>query len=246
MVKNLTQYGVFVELEDGIGGMVHISDISWTKRYSHAKEFISAGEEIEVIILEIDQESRKLSLGHKQLEENPWDTFEKVFPVGSYHEATVIRRDDRGAILQLPYGLEAYAPIKHIKKEDGALADVEEVLTVKVIEFNRDDKRILVSHSRYLEDIRREAEDEVKAEKVKEVKETRKAVKKTQSSVERSTLGDLDALAALKDQLEGGDVPAADAKDAKKEETKEEKKEEEKKDDAKAEKEEDDKEGDDK
>ena len=204
-VKNLTQYGVFVELEDGIGGMVHISDLSWTKRYSHAKEFTNVGEDIDVIILEIDQESRKLSLGHKQLEENPWDTFEKVFPVGSYHEATVIRRDDRGAILQLPYGLEAYAPIKHIKKEDGSMAEVEEVLTVKVIEFNRDDKRILVSHSRYLEDIRREAEDEVKAEKDKEDQEVRQAVKKTQSNVERSTLGDLDALAALKDQLEGNE-----------------------------------------
>ncbi|MCB0643624.1 MAG: S1 RNA-binding domain-containing protein, partial [Phaeodactylibacter sp.] len=128
-----------------------------------------------------------------------------VFPVGSYHEATVIRRDDRGAILQLPYGLEAYAPIKHIKKEDGSMAEVEEVLTVKVIEFNRDDKRILVSHSRYLEDIRREAEDEVKAEKDKEDQEVRQAVKKTQSNVERSTLGDLDALAALKDQLEGNE-----------------------------------------
>lgn len=200
-VKNLTQYGVFVELEDGIGGMVHISDLSWTKRYSHAKEFTEVGKDIDVIILDIDKDNRKLSLGHKQLEENPWDTFENVFPVGSYHEATVIKRDDRGAILQLPYGLEAYAPIKHIRKEDNSLADVEEIITVKVIEFNRDDKRILVSHARYLEDIRKEAEAEVAKEKDKEHDDVRKAVKKTQANVERSTLGDIEELAQLKEQL---------------------------------------------
>ncbi len=209
-VKNLTQYGVFVELEDGIGGMVHISDLSWTKRYSHAKEFTDVGQDIDVVILDIDKENRKLSLGHKQLEENPWDTFENVFPVGSYHEATVIRRDDRGAILQLPYGLEAYAPVKHIRKEDGNLADTDDVLTVKVIEFNRDDKRILVSHARYLEDIRKEAEAEVAKEKDKEVEEVRKVVKKTQSTVERSTLGDLEGLAQLKEQLADAPEEAAD------------------------------------
>jgi len=201
-VKNLTPYGVFVELEEGIGGMIHISDLSWTKRFSHPSEFTKVGETINIMILDIDKENRKLSLGHKQLEENPWDTFENVFPVGSYHEATVVRKDDRGAIVQMPYGLEAFAPIKHIRKEDGQLAEVEESLTVKVIEFNRDDKRILVSHLRYLEDIRREAEDEVRKEKQKERKETRKAVKKQQSSVEKSTLGDLAAFNQLKDQLE--------------------------------------------
>ncbi|RMG87630.1 MAG: 30S ribosomal protein S1 [Bacteroidetes bacterium] len=201
-VKNLTPYGVFVELADGIGGMVHISDLSWTKRYSHPSEFTKVGDDIEVVILDIDKENRKLSLGHKQIEENPWDTFENVFPVGSYHEATVVRRDDRGAIVQLPYGLEAFAPIKHIRKEDGKLAEVEETLTVKVIEFNRDDKRILVSHTRYLDDIRREADEQVRAEKRKERVETTKAVKKQQATVERTTLGDLDALSQLKEQFE--------------------------------------------
>ncbi len=200
-VKNLTQYGVFVELEDGIGGMVHISDLSWTKRYSHAKEFTSVGQEIDVVILEIDADNRKLSLGHKQLEENPWQTFEKVFPSGSYHEATVIKRDDRGAILQLPYGLEAYAPSKHVKKEDNTFAELDEVLTVKVIEFNRDDKRIIVSHARYVEDIQREARGEEIKEEQKERNEVRTAVKKTQSNVERSTLGDIGALAALQAQF---------------------------------------------
>lgn len=200
-VKNLTPYGVFVELEDGIGGMVHISDLSWTKRYAHPSEFIKVGDEIEIVILEIDKESRKLSLGHKQIEENPWDTFEQVFPVGSYHEATIIKKEERGAIVQLPYGLEAYAPIKHIKKEDGRLAEVEETLTVKVIEFNRDDKRILVSHLRYLEDIQREAEDQLKRSKEGEEDQTRKVVRKQQSKIEKTTLGDLDALTQLKEQF---------------------------------------------
>jgi small subunit ribosomal protein S1 len=200
-VKNLTPYGVFVELENGIGGMIHISDLSWTKRYGHPSEFTKVGENIDVMILDIDKDNRKLSLGHKQLEENPWDTFETVFPVGSYHEATVLRKDDRGAIVQLPYGLEAFAPLKHIRKEDGSYAEVDEVLTVKVIEFNRDDKRILVSHMRYLDDIRREADESVRKERDKERQETRKAVKKTQSSIERNTLGDLDVFSQLKEQL---------------------------------------------
>lgn len=204
-VKNLTQYGVFVELEDGIGGMIHISDLSWTKRYSHPSEFTKVGEDIDAIVLEVDKDNRKLSLGHKQTEENPWDTFENVFPVGSYHEGTVVRRDDRGAIVQLPHGLEAFAPIKHLKKEDNSTAELEEVLIFKVIEFNRDDKRLLVSHSRYLDDIRREADETVRKEKDKEVDETRQSVKKTQSSVERSTLGDLDVFSQLKEQL--GDAP---------------------------------------
>lgn len=214
-VKNLTPYGVFVELEEGIGGMVHISDLSWTKRYSHPSEFTKVGEKIDITILEIDQDSRKLSLGHKQLEENPWDTFENVFPVGSFHEATVIRREDRGAIVQLPYGLEAFAPIKHIKKEDGNLAEVEETLMVKVIEFNRDDKRILVSHLRYLEDIKRESEDGEKTEKRKEKDETRKAVKKTQSKVEKTTLGELDVFSQIKAQMEDAPAPVAKAKPVK-------------------------------
>ena len=201
VVKNLTPYGVFVELKEGIGGMVHISDLSWTKRYGHPSEFTKVSNDIEVVILDIDKNSRKLSLGHKQIEENPWDTFENVFPVGSYHQATILRRDDRGAIVQLPYGLEAFAPIKHVKKEDGSLANVDETLTVKVIEFNRDDKRILVSHLRYLDDIRREADESVKEEKRKERTQVRKNIKSTQSKVERTTLGEMDAFAALRNQL---------------------------------------------
>ncbi len=215
-VKNLTPYGVFVEMKDGIGGMVHISDLSWTKRYSHPSEFTKVGEQIDVEILEVDLDSRKLSLGHKQLEENPWDTFENVFPVGSYHEATIVKREDRGAIVQLPYGLEAFAPFKHIKKEDGSNAGVDEKLTVKVIEFNRDDKRIIVSHLRYLEDINREAEGEVKAEKVRQKKETRSAITKQNSKKEATTLGDLGVFSQLQGAFKDANAttpePAAEAK----------------------------------
>ena len=203
-VKNLTQYGVFVELEPGVGGMIHISDLSWTKRYSHPTEYTKVGNKIEVIILEIDQATRKLSLGHKQTEENPWDTFETVFPIGSTHEATVLRKDDRGAIVQLPHGLEAFAPVKHIKKEDGATAEAGEVLPFKVIEFNREDKRILVSHSKIVEDAKRLVDDAEKKARNAEEGEMRKAVEETQQKVEKDTLGDLDALVALKDQLEAG------------------------------------------
>ncbi|HFC00780.1 MAG TPA: 30S ribosomal protein S1 [Phaeodactylibacter sp.] len=205
-VKNLTPYGVFVELNEGIGGMVHISDLSWIKRFSHPSEFTKIGNDIDVVILDINKDHRKLSLGHKQVEENPWDTFETVFPVGSYHEATVVRRDDRGAIVQLPYGLEAFAPIKHIRKEDGKLANVDEALTVKVIEFNRDDKRILVSHLRYLDDIRREADETVRQEKQQVRKETNQSIKKQQAKMERSTLGELAGFDKLKQQL-AADMP---------------------------------------
>jgi small subunit ribosomal protein S1 len=200
-VKNLTPYGVFVELFEGIGGMVHISDLSWTKRFSHPSEYTKIGEKIDVIILDIDKESRKLSLGHKQIEENPWDTFETVFPVGSSHEATILRKDDRGAIVLLPYGLEAFAPIKHIRKDDNTTAEAEEILTFKVLEFNRDDKRILVSHTRFLEDLKRAAEEEEKKAKKAERMKTTKAVKDQQAKIEKTTLGDLDAFSQLKDQL---------------------------------------------
>ena len=207
-VQNLTPYGVFVELEQGIGGMVHISDLSWTKRFAHPSEFTKVGADLPIQILDIDRENRKLSLGHKHVEENPWDTFENVFPVGSYHEATVIKRDDKGAIVQLPYGLEAFSPSRHLRKENGKLAEVDETLTFKVIEFNRDDKRIMVSHLRYLEDIQREAEDVVKDERKKEGKEITKAVKEQQSKYEPTTLGDMAMFSQLKEQL-------ADAKEAK-------------------------------
>jgi len=204
-VRNLTPYGVFVELAEGIGGMVHISDLSWIKRYNHPSEFTKVGSQLDVQILEIDTDNRKLSLGHKQLEENPWDTFETVFPVGSYHEATVVRKEDRGYTVQLPYGLEAYSPVKHMKKEDNSQAAVDDHLTVKVIEFNRDDKKIMVSHTRYLEDIKRAADDQVRQEKREkeggEAPKPKKPVEKPQQKTEISTLGELEGFASLKEQF---------------------------------------------
>ena len=202
-VKNITPYGVFVELDDVVGGMVHISDLSWTKRYNHPSEFTKVGNELDVIVLEIDVENRKIVLGHKQLEEDPWDTFETLFPIGSTHEATVLKREDKGALVQLPYGIEAFAPTRHIKKEDGKLADVEEVLPFKVLEFDRDDKRIIVSHTRVNEDAKIDEKKAVEGEKKKEAKKTKEAVEKTNSKIEKSTLGDLSSLSDLKAKMEG-------------------------------------------
>ncbi len=203
LVKNITPYGVFVELDDVIGGMVHISDLSWTKRYNHPSEFTKIGNELDVVVLEIDIDNKKIVLGHKQLEEDPWDTFESLFPIGSIHEATVLKREDKGAVVQLPYGIEAFAPTRHIKKEDGKLAEVDEVLPFKVLEFDRDDKRIIVSHTRVNEDKKLDDKKAMEGEKKKEAKKTKDAVKETNSKIEKSTLGDIDALSDLKAKMEG-------------------------------------------
>ncbi len=201
VVKNITPYGVFVELETGIGGMIHISDLSWTKRYNHPSEFTKVGDEIEVSILSIDKENRKLSLGHKQLEDDPWNTFESIFPIGSQHEGTVIRKDDKGAVVQLQYGLEAYAPARHLRKEDDTTVSVEETLPFVIIEFDRNDKRIMVSHSKVWEQAKaEEREAEAKAAQA-DVESTKKAVKNIQAKVEKATLGDLGALADLKNKM---------------------------------------------
>src|SRR5690606_12754483 len=201
IVKNITPYGVFVELETGIGGMIHISDLSWTKRYNHPSEFTKVGDEIEVSILSIDKENRKLSLGHKQLEDDPWNTFESIFPIGSQHEGTVIRKDDKGAVVQLQYGLEAFAPARHLRKEDEGTVSVDETLTFQIIEFDRNDKRIMVSHSKVWEQSRAdEREAEAKSAQA-DADNTKKAVKNIQSKVEKATLGDLGALADLKNKM---------------------------------------------
>lgn len=201
IVKNITPYGVFVELELGIGGMIHISDLSWTKRYNHPSEFTKVGEEIDVSIISIDKENRKLSLGHKQLEDDPWNTFESVFPLNSTHEGTVVRKDDKGAIVQLEYGLEAFAPSRHLKKEDGGNVEVDDTLPFVIIEFDRNDKRIMVSHTRVWEQAKHEEKQaEVQAKK-SEAEQTKKTVKNIQNKVEKTTLGDLSALADLKEKL---------------------------------------------
>jgi small subunit ribosomal protein S1 len=202
LVKNITPYGVFVELDDVIGGMVHISDLSWTKRFNHPSEFTKVGDNLEVIVNEIDSDNRKIVLGHKQLEEDPWDTFENIFPVGSIHEATVVKREDKGAIIQLPYGIEAFAPTRHIKKDDGKLADVDEVLQFKVIEFEREEKRIIVSHTRVIEDHKVEEKAKATKDKKKVEKKAKDSVRDNNSKVEKSTLGDLDVLSELKAKME--------------------------------------------
>ena len=208
VVKNITPYGVFVELDENIGGMVHISDLSWTKRYNHPNEFTSIGENLDVVVLEIDMENKKIVLGHKQLEEDPWDTFESVFPVGSIHEATVVKREDKGAIVQLPYGIEAFAPTTHIKKEDGVLAEVEESLQFKVLEFSRDDKRIIVSHTRILEDSKLEGKRAEEKERKTSAKRNARAISSNNSKIEKTTLGELDVLSQLKAKMEAGEGDA--------------------------------------
>ncbi|TFV93101.1 30S ribosomal protein S1 [Algoriphagus kandeliae] len=192
VVRNLTNFGLFLELEEGIDGLVHVSDLSWTKKIKHPSEFVKVGDELEVAVLELDVENRRLALGHKQLEENPWDTFETVFPVGSVHKCTVVSKNDKGAVLELPYGLEGFATSKNLEKEDGSQVEVGESLDFKVMEFSKDDKRIVLSHTAtFKEDVKPVAK---KATKKKET---------TQEPVEKSTLGDLDALAELKEKMEG-------------------------------------------
>jgi small subunit ribosomal protein S1 len=201
-VRNFTNFGVFVEIEEGVDGLIHISDLSWTKKVKHPSEFTTIGADIDVQVLEIDKDNRRLSLGHKQLEENPWDVFETVFTVGSIHEGTIIELLDKGAVVALPYGVEGFATPKHLVKEDGTQAQLEEKLQFKVIEFNKDAKRIILSHSRIFEDA---AKAEERAEKKANKKQNNKKEETPmiQNQAASTTLGDIDALAALKAKLEG-------------------------------------------
>ncbi len=201
LVKNITPYGVFVELETGIGGMIHISDLSWLKRFNHPSDYTKVGEHIDVIILGIDKDNRKLQLGHKQLEEDPWNALQDTFAVGSNHEGTVIRRDDKGAIVQLPYGLEGFAPNRHLTREDGKSIGADETAEFLVIEFDRNEKRIVLSHSRIWEQSQVEQKEAARKEARSEEEKTRKTVKTIQNKVEKTTLGDLGALAEIKEKL---------------------------------------------
>ncbi len=204
-VRNFTNFGVFVETEEGVDGLIHISDLSWTKKIKHPSEFTSIGSDIEVQVLEIDKENRRLSLGHKQLEENPWDVFETIFTVGSIHEGTVTEVMDKGAVISLEYGVEGFATPKHLVKEDGTQAKLDEKLPFKVIEFNKGSKRIILSHSRIAEDAQRA---EKRAERAGSSRRTFRRGEKEEreeapqlAPMEKTTLGDLDALQALKEQL---------------------------------------------
>ena len=202
-VRNFTNFGVFVEIEEGVDGLIHISDLSWTKKVKHPSEFTQIGADIDVQVLEIDKENRRLSLGHKQLEENPWDVFETVFTVGSVHEGTIIEMLDKGAVVALPYGVEGFATPKHLVKEDGSQAQLDEKLEFKVIEFNKDAKRIILSHSRIFEDAAKaEERAEKKAATKKSTGKREDVAPAIQNQAASTTLGDIDALAALKEQME--------------------------------------------
>jgi small subunit ribosomal protein S1 len=205
-VRNFTNFGVFVELEEGVDGLIHISDLSWTKKVKHPSEFTQVGAEIDVMVLDIDKENRRLSLGHKQLEENPWDVFETVYTVGSIHTGKITETLEKGAVISLSKGVEGFATPKHLVKEDGTQAQKGEKLEFKVIEFNKESKRIILSHSRIFEDVQRA--------EAREARETKKATRKStpkeeapsiQNQAASTTLGDLDALAELKAKLKAGD-----------------------------------------
>ena len=199
-VRNFTNFGVFVELEEGVDGLIHISDLSWTKKIKHPSEFTQIGAEIDVVVLEIDKENRRLSLGHKQLEDNPWDVFETIFTVGSVHEGTITEMLDKGAVISLPHGVEGFATPKHLQKEDGTQAKQGETLEFKVIEFNKDAKRIILSHSRIFED-----EQKAEVRKAKKAAKPQAEEPAVTSNLEKTTLGDISSLAALKAKLEKGE-----------------------------------------
>jgi small subunit ribosomal protein S1 len=209
LVKNITNYGVFVELAPGIGGMIHISDLSWLKRFNHPGEYTKVGQNIDVIIMGIDKDNRKLQLGHKQLEEDPWNALQDTFAIGTIHEGHVIKRDDKGAVVQLPYGLEGFAPNRHLSKEDGKSIAADENAQFMVIEFDRNEKRIVLSHTRIWEQAKTEEKEAARKEARTEAESTRKAVKNVQQKVEKATLGDLGVLAELKKKMESGDAGAS-------------------------------------
>ena len=193
-VRNFTNFGVFVELEEGVDGLVHISDLSWTKKIKHPSEFTSIGDKLDVFVLEVDKENRRLSLGHKQLEENPWDVFETIYTLGSVHEGTIVNFVDKGATIALAEGIEGFASIKNLLKQDGTTANANEKLQFKVVEFNKSNKKIVLSHTKLWEEPKKE-------EMQKEVDSTQKAVKKLKANLEKTTLGDISELADLKEKM---------------------------------------------
>jgi len=202
IVRNFTNFGIFVELEEGVDGLIHISDLSWSKKIKHPAEFTKIAENIDVIVLDVDEENRRLSLGHKQLEENPWDVFESVFTVGSEHKGTILEIHEKGAVVALPYGVEGFAPTRHLAKEDKTSIKIDESLDFKVIEFSKESKKIILSHSRIYQDTQAAEKAKERAVSQKEARSTQRAVKKIKDGVEKTTLGDLEALAGLKSDME--------------------------------------------
>lgn len=210
-VRNFTNFGVFVELEEGVDGLIHISDLSWQKKIKHPSEFCKVGDEMNVVVLEIDRENRRISLGHKQLEENPWDVFETIFGEGSVHQGTIIENKDKSGIVTLPYGVEGICPAKHLRKEDGTNAKIEETLDFKVIEFNKESKKIVISHTRTFEEgedkptsASAPAKEKAAGKKGAGDSQASQVAKSNNQNSEKSTLGDLDALVALKEKMGKG------------------------------------------
>ena len=202
IVRNFTNFGIFVELEEGVDGLIHISDLSWSKKIKHPAEFTKIGDSIEVVVLEVDADNRRLSLGHKQLEENPWDVYESLFTVGSIHQGTITNLNDKGVTVSLPYGVEGFAPMRHLDKEDKTKARQGETLDFKVIEFSKENKKIIVSHSRIHQDNLEGERVKSENEEAKKERATKKTVKKINETLEKTTLGDLSVLASLKEEIE--------------------------------------------
>ncbi|OQX80860.1 MAG: 30S ribosomal protein S1 [Bacteroidetes bacterium 4484_249] len=201
-VRNFTNFGIFVELEEGVDGLIHISDLSWSKKIKHPAEFTKIGEDIEVVVLDVDEENRRLSLGHKQLEENPWDVFETVFTVGSVHKGTIIEINEKGAIAALPYGVEGFVPKRHLAKQDNSEVKIDESLDFKVLEFSKENKKIILSHSKIYQDAQYEEKARESAKARKEDRTTQRSIRQIKDNVEKSTLGDIEALATLKSDME--------------------------------------------
>jgi small subunit ribosomal protein S1 len=201
-VRNFTNFGIFVELEEGVDGLIHISDLSWSKKIKHPAEFTKINDPIDVIVLDVDEENRRLSLGHKQLEENPWDVFETVFTVGSIHKGTIANASDKGMVVTLPYGVEGFAPTRHLQKENGQMAKVDETLDFKVIEFSKENKKIILSHTRVYQDVQYAEKAREDKEQKAQARATQKNVKKIKDNLEKTTLGDIDGLAQLRNEME--------------------------------------------
>lgn len=202
VVRNFTNFGIFVELEEGVDGLIHISDLSWSKKIKHPAEFTKIGEAIEVVVLDVDEENRRLSLGHKQLEENPWDVFETVFTVGSIHKGTIATATDKGMVVTLPYGVEGFAPTRHLQKENNTMAKVDESLDFKVIEFSKENKKIILSHSRVFQDVLSAEKSKDDKEQKAQARSNKQTVKKIKDNLEKTTLGDISELAELKVEME--------------------------------------------
>ena len=211
IVRNFTNFGIFVELEEGVDGLIHISDLSWSKKIKHPAEFTKIGDSIEVIVLEVDSENRRLSLGHKQLEENPWEIFETVFTVDSIHKGTIVSSSDKGAIIALPYGVEGFAPLRHLVKEDGSNAKTDETIDFKVLEFSKDSKKIIVSHSKINQDTANEEKSKTDTDNKRKERDQKKSVKQNNDNLERSTLGDIEALSNLKSEMQKSEMEKLEA-----------------------------------